>query len=120
MLNQILQILLLCFAAIILTTGIALSSPLPSNSLISEHTPDHEVADPFGVLEPSIQPDSPTQPTRFPQVDTPRSEQPVLKSNRDAKQVVPQTNPSAPYDPYDYDAIRAMNREIYGEVRTKK
>jgi hypothetical protein len=28
-----------------------------------------------------------------------------------------QADPSAPYDPYDYDALRQINRGIYGEKK---
>lgn len=111
MLNRILQTLLLCLAVVILTTGIALSSPFPQGVLIAEHTSDHDAA--------ISQPVPSAQPTDSSQANTSSSAQP----DRDTKpeNIQPtQANPSVPYDPYDYDAIREMNREIYGEAKAEE
>jgi hypothetical protein len=114
MLKRSLQILLLCLAVMMLTTGIALSSPFSSSVLIADHAPDPDAA--------IAQPTPSSQPTGSSQVDTPNPAQPNLKSDRDSKledSQAPQVDPSVPYDPYDYKAIREMNREIYGEVKGK-
>jgi hypothetical protein len=102
MLKRILQTLLLCCAAIVLTTKMAISSPLPNRMLIADHTPDHPVAVDAGQTPPVS-----------PQLDKPNREQ-------SPENPVIQADPSIPYDPYDYDAIRESNRQIYGELKGKK
>jgi len=112
MLNQILQVFLLCFAALILTTEIAFSSPVAGGLLLAEHTLDHADA--------ISQPAAAAAPTSSPPADTPGTTQPQIKGDRDTPLKDPkptQANPSVPYDPYDYDAIRELNHEIYGEVK---
>lgn len=107
MLNRILSILFPCFAAMILTAGIAWGSPLPGGLLIADHTPDHSAA----IAQPALE---------SPQAETPSPVQPELTSNRTLnREDTPalQADPSVPYDPYDYEVIREMNREIYGEVK---
>lgn len=118
MLNRLLQTLFLCVAALMLTTGIALSSPLSSGLLIAEHTPDHDAALPVETARLNIQTAPSSQPTGSPQTDASGSTQADLRRDRevrsDAAQPL-QADPSVPYDPYDYDAIRKVNRGIYGE-----
>jgi hypothetical protein len=112
MLNRILQTLLLGLAAILLTTGIAFSSPLPGSVLMAAHTPDQQAA----ISQPAPSP----QPTGSSQTETRSPAKPDLKGDRNAKVETSQpiqADPSKPYDPYDYDAIRKMDREIYGEVK---
>lgn len=112
MLNQILQILLLCFTAIILTTGIAFSSPLSSGIPIAENTSSHETA--------KTQPAQSVQPNGSSQRETASPTPTELNGDRNPQPKdiqSTQADPSVPYDPYDYDAIREMDRRIYGEVK---
>ena len=116
MLNRILQTLFLCIAALILTSGLALSSPLPNRLLIAEHTPDHDAVPPMETVQPNVQTVPSSQPPRSPQTETPGATPDDRHARSSATQPI-QANPSVPYDPYDYDAIRKMNRGIYGEGR---
>lgn len=108
--------------AIILTTGIAFGSPLPSGVLIADHTSDQDAA----LLGEAAQPDSQTaplsQPTRSPQAET-HSAPADPNGDRGPQLNKPQptqASPSVPYDPYDYNVIRQLNREIYGEAKAKQ
>lgn len=110
MLNQILHILLLCLAALTLTTEIAFSGPVAGGLLLAEHTVDHADA----IAQPAA------APTSSPPADPPGTTQPQIKGDRNTSLKDPkptQANPAVPYDPYDYDAIRELNHEIYGEVK---
>jgi hypothetical protein len=115
MLNQILQIFLLALAAIILTTGVAMGNPLSSDVLITATVPNPDAA--ISQPAPSPQPSDATQPDTHDltkaELEGDRSVQ--LKDNQPL-----QADPSVPYDPYDFDAIREMDREIYGEVKPDK
>lgn len=116
MLNRILQTLFLCAAALLLTTGIAVSSPLRSTLLIADHIPDHAATRRVEMAKPDAKGTPSSQPTGAPQTDTSDSTQADLSrtTRSEASQAI-QADPSVPYDPYDYDAIRKMNRGIYGE-----
>ena len=115
MLKRILQILLLCLVAIVLTSRVAFSSSLPSGVLIADHMPGHEAA--------NIQP-APSGQGDNPAPVTARSRtQPNLNRDRATAPENPQptqANPSDPYDPYDFEVIREMNREIYREVQPQR
>ncbi len=109
MLNQIFQTLFLCLAVIILTTGLALSNPLPSVILIAQNQAGKPV-----IAKPAQSP---------PEKNTPSSAQLRLKGNQEAnseKDQPMQADPSVAYDPYDFDAIRKMDREIYGEAKGRE
>jgi hypothetical protein len=108
MLNQILQTFLLCLAAMILAVGIALVSPLPSGILVAQ-AQDRDAE----IVKPAPSP---------PRAETPNPVPPKPKEDRAAKMDEDQpmqADPSVPYDPYDINAIRKMDREIYGEVKGK-
>ncbi|XGW00086.1 MAG: hypothetical protein ACAF41_14265 [Leptolyngbya sp. BL-A-14] len=114
MLNRILQILFLCVVALLLSTGVAWSHPLSSRMLIAEHTPDHNATPAIETTQPRAQTAPPSQPTNTPQVNTPDA----TSLDRQGESATPQAlqaNPSVPYDPYDINAMREMNRGIYGE-----
>lgn len=106
MLKRILQTLLFCFAAIILTTRVAMSSPLPSSLLISEHIPIYLAVN---AADPTL-PEPPQKVKPSPAPNDPQK--------KDAP--VTQADPSDPHDPYDYDAIRESNRQTYGEMKGKE
>jgi hypothetical protein len=122
MLNRFLQTLFLCFAAFLLTTGIALGSSLPSSIHIADYTLRAAELPPGGMAKPD------SQATPLPhssQTDAPDSTQ--AESDRATKSGTKltdrqpaQADPSVPYDPYDYDVIRETNREIYGEKRNQE
>jgi hypothetical protein len=99
MLKQIFQSLLSCFAAIVLMTAVAISNPLPGRILIAEGPPANNSA---GANQPASPPATPPSPAA-----------------RD-RSTQTQADPSAPYDPYDYDAIRESDRETYGEMKGKE
>jgi hypothetical protein len=99
MLKQIFQSLLSCFAAIVLTIAVATSNPLPGRILIADGTPANTSA---GANQPASPPATPPSPAA-----------------RD-RSTQTQADPSAPYDPYDYDTMRESNRETYGEVKDQK
>ena len=100
MIKRILTILLLCMAVIVLAPETALSFPLPSGSLMIDHTPAPELATPM--------PRSPSPPQ-------PSTSPPTVKTNSPKPQSpLPKAQLPAPVDPYDYDALREANHEIYG------
>lgn len=106
MVKRILQTLLLCFAAIILTTRVAMSSPLSSSILIFEHIPVYLAVN---AADPT--------PPNPPQAGKPS---PAPDGTQKKDPPVTQADPSVPYDPYDYDAIRESNRQTYGEMKGKE
>jgi hypothetical protein len=103
MLKRILQNLLSCFAAIVLTTMAVMSNPLYGSTLIAEHTPDHQAATSARTNQPDLPQAGKVNPVT--------SDREKLKNDAKATS----DNPSAPFDPYDYDAIRESNRKTYGE-----
>jgi hypothetical protein len=106
MLKRILQTLLLCFAAIVLTTKVAMSGPLSGNVLIYEHLPVYLAANAADLTPP-----------KPPQAGKPS---PAPKEAQKKDPPVTQADPSNPQDPYDYDAIRESNRQTYGEMKGKE
>lgn len=114
MLNRILQTLVLCVVVLLLTTGVAWSRPLSSPMLLAEHTPDHNATPPIETTQPSNQTTPSSSPTNPPPVNTPDATA-VDREDEAATNQAIQANPSVPYDPYDINAMREMNREIYGE-----
>lgn len=116
MLKQTLKTLFLCFAAMILTTRIAFS-PLPSGVLLAEHTPNHAVESDDRAKSSVAEPDRPLM--RSPQIDASESARDKQgdRSTQSENAQPTQADPSVPYDPYDFEMIREMDREIYGEVK---
>jgi hypothetical protein len=109
MLKQIFQTLFLCLAVIILTTGLALSNPLPSVILIAQSPAGKPV-----IAKPAQSP---------PDKNTPNAAQLKPKGNQESnleEDQPMQADPSVAYDPYDFDAIRKMDREIYGEAKGRE
>jgi hypothetical protein len=109
MLKQIFQTLFLCLVVIILTTDLALSNPLPNVILIAQNSVDISKAAKTASSPP------PKNTSNNPQLK--------LKGNLEAnveKDQPMQADPSVGYDPYDFDAIRKMDREIYGEAKGRE
>jgi uncharacterized iron-regulated membrane protein len=113
MLNQFLQGICLGVLTLLLTTGVAWSSPWSGNVLVAEHTPDHNATAPGETTPPKAEPAPHSTPA-----DTSSAVPPDLEVRSRADQPM-QADPSAPYDPYDYDALRQINRGIYGEKKAE-
>lgn len=112
MLNRMLQICCLAIAAVSLTLSIAWSHPLPTGRLIADQSLSQEPVPSTPHPSSTTSPQTPT--VSEPDPDT----EPAQSANRDRKVTPPatQVTPMIPYDPYDYEAIRQMDREIYQEV----
>lgn len=115
MLKQILQTIGLCFVALLLTTEMVFAAPFSGGILLAEHTPDHKIVTPVEPAKSTVRPDS-AQSTPVESANQINAE-PSVSEDSQRQQAESQANSSGPYDPYDYDAIREMNRQIYGEVK---
>ncbi|MBL1178625.1 hypothetical protein [Pantanalinema sp. GBBB05] len=112
MLNRMLQTCCLAIAVVSLALSMTWSHPLPTGLLIADQSL------PQKVVPSTPHPSSTSSPQPPTASETPTDTEAPQQMSRDRKATPPgtQVTPMIPYDPYDYEAIRQMDREIYQEV----